>query len=209
MKHPHFGRSRGRRADISAWNLAEQGERLTAFPPFGPPGLGPPPGFGPRGMGGPPWGRGGGRRGRARGDIRTAILALLAEQPRHGYDIIREVELRSNGLWKPSAGSIYPTLQALEDQGLIVFSSVEGRKTASLTSEGEEWVTENSGEVAKVFSSNSDSHQVLALRDEVFALMEAARHVGSQLTDEAQTRAAAEIIADARKGLYRLLADQA
>src|SRR5690349_11374036 len=60
----------------------------------------------------------GGRRAR-RGDVRTAILALLNEKPAHGYDLIRELEERSNGMWQPSPGSMYPTLQMLEDQGLL------------------------------------------------------------------------------------------
>src|SRR5690606_3331929 len=55
----------------------------------------------------------------SRGDVRAAVLALLAEEPMHGYQIIREIEERSNGSWKPSAGSVYPTLQLLADEGLI------------------------------------------------------------------------------------------
>ena len=89
--------------------------------PFGPGGGGP---FGP----GPGGGWGGGRRGRGggrgwgrarRGDIRSAILALLAERPMHGYEIIGELSERTDGLWRPSPGSIYPTLQLLEDEGLV------------------------------------------------------------------------------------------
>ena len=85
-------------------------------PPFGP-GFGP----GPRGFG-PfpgPRGRRGGRR-TSRGDIRLAVLALVAEQPRHGYEIIQEIAERSGGSWKPSPGSVYPTIQQLEDEGLVV-----------------------------------------------------------------------------------------
>src|SRR4051794_24787319 len=87
---------------------------------FGP-GFGP--GFGPRGGRGRGHGPGrrghGGRRSR-RGDVRAAILALLAEQPRHGYEIIREIGERSGGFWRPSPGSVYPTLQLLADEGLVV-----------------------------------------------------------------------------------------
>ena len=82
---------------------------------FGPGGFGP--GFGPGQRGGR---RGGhSRRGR-RGDVRAAILVLLAERPMHGYEIIQEVAERSQDLWKPSPGSVYPTLQLLVDEGLIV-----------------------------------------------------------------------------------------
>lgn len=70
-----------------------------------------------------------------RGDVRAAVLALLSEGPMHGYQIIREIEKRTDGRWKPSAGSVYPTLQMLADEGLVT-SQMEGdRKTYSLTDE--------------------------------------------------------------------------
>ena len=71
-----------------------------------------------------------------RGDVRAAVLALLAEQPMHGYQIIREIEERSGGSWKPSAGSVYPTLQLLADEGLISAEESNGRKTYALTEAG-------------------------------------------------------------------------
>ena len=73
-----------------------------------------------------------------RGDVRAAVLALLAEQPMHGYQIIREIEERSGGAWKPSPGSVYPTLQLLVDEGLISAEESNGRKTYSLTEEGQQ-----------------------------------------------------------------------
>lgn len=79
--------------------------------------------------------RGPGRR-MARGDVRSAVLALLAEQPMHGYQIITEIAQRSDGAWKPSAGSVYPTLQQLADEGLVVATESEGRKTYTLTDAG-------------------------------------------------------------------------
>src|SRR5436305_9890415 len=101
---------------------------------FGPGGFGPGFGAGPRG------GRRGahGRRGR-RGDVRAAILVLLAERPMHGYEIIQEVAERSQDLWKPSPGSVYPTLQLLVDEGLIVGTETEGsKKLFALTDTGRE-----------------------------------------------------------------------
>ena len=78
-----------------------------------------------------------GRGGRAgRGDIRAAILALLAEQPMHGYQIMRELTERSGGVWQPSPGSVYPTLQQLADEGLVTSEDVDGRRVYTLTDEG-------------------------------------------------------------------------
>ena len=77
----------------------------------------------------------GGRRAR-RGDIRAAILALLADRPMHGYEMIKELEERTGGVWSPSAGSIYPTLQLLEDEGLIRGTEQAGKRRFELTAEG-------------------------------------------------------------------------
>ena len=73
-----------------------------------------------------------------RGDVRSAILRLLQEAPMHGYQIIHEIQSRSHGAWKPSPGSIYPTLQLLADEGLIVSQEADGRRTYSLTDAGRE-----------------------------------------------------------------------
>ena len=80
--------------------------------------------------------RPGGSTRMARGDVRAAVLSLLAEEPMHGYQIIREIEDRSGGTWKPSAGSVYPTLQLLADEGLVAAEEQNGRKTYSLTEAG-------------------------------------------------------------------------
>ncbi len=90
-------------------------------------------GGGPRRRAAGPRGRG--RRAR-RGDIRTAALLLLAEEPRNGYQIMQEVQERSGGMWSPSPGSVYPALQQLEDEGLIRTEESEGRKLFAITDEG-------------------------------------------------------------------------
>ena len=100
---------------------------------FGPGGPVRRPGFGPRGP------RGRGRKAR-RGDIRTAALLLLAEEPRNGYQIMQEVEERSDGAWNPSPGSVYPALAQLEDEGLIRTEEREGRKLYAITDAGREAV---------------------------------------------------------------------
>jgi len=98
-------------------------------------GGGPGFGFGPGGRRGG-WRRGGPNRGK-RGDVRAAILTLLAERPMHGYEMIQQIAERSNGLWKPSPGSVYPTLQLLDDEGLITASETAGsKKLFELTEEG-------------------------------------------------------------------------
>lgn len=77
-----------------------------------------------------------------RGDVRTAVLTLLAEHPMHGYQIIQEIEQRSGGSWKPSAGSVYPTLQLLVDEGLVSANEADGRRTYSLTEAGRDAAAE-------------------------------------------------------------------
>ena len=79
-------------------------------------------------------GRGGGRA--RRGDVRTALLTLLAEEPRNGYQLMQEIERRSEGVWRPSPGSVYPALQQLEDEGLVRAEETDGRKLFHLTDEG-------------------------------------------------------------------------
>src|SRR4029079_10518170 len=82
-------------------------------------------------------GRGRGGGGRKRGDVRAAILKLLVERPMHGYEMIQQIAERSNGLWKPSPGSVSPTLQLLDDEGLITASGTEGsKKLFELTEQG-------------------------------------------------------------------------
>jgi DNA-binding PadR family transcriptional regulator len=73
-----------------------------------------------------------------KGDVRSAILRLLAEEPLHGYEIIRRIEQNTDGAWKPSAGSVYPTLQLLADEGLVTAQTANDRKVYALTEEGRE-----------------------------------------------------------------------
>src|ERR1700710_1582130 len=97
---------------------------------------------------GPRYGRGrGGPRAR-RGDVRAAALALLAERPMHGYEMIKEIEGRTSGAWTPSAGSIYPTLQMLEDEGLISGQEIDGKRRFTLTDTGTAEQKSRAGEEA-------------------------------------------------------------
>ncbi|HEY0636799.1 MAG TPA: PadR family transcriptional regulator [Pseudonocardiaceae bacterium] len=233
---PHGGQGHGSRG---AWGFGEHGVRGErpgrgrrgrpgfGFGPDGPP-FPPPPPFGPPGgphFGGPGWagpdgpwnhlrqwmGYGGSRGPRARkGDVRAAALALLAEQPLNGYQIIQEIKQRSDGLWKPSSGSVYPALQQLEDEGLIVAGEHEGRRAFSLTDAGRAYVAENPEELAAPFEAvsadTSAMDAMLELRTTVGRTMGAFMQV-CQAGDERQRQRALRVMEDARKALYRILAE--
>ncbi|MCW4353203.1 PadR family transcriptional regulator [Hoyosella sp. YIM 151337] len=147
-----------------------------------------------------------------RGDVRAAVLLLLAESPMHGYQLIQEIEERSGGEWKPSPGSIYPTLSALEDEGLLVIERVEGRKTARLTDAGTEHVTSQHDKLGDPFAAVAGgadgATQARDLRELARLLHAAARQVAAVGTADQYTEAA-RILTEARKALYRLLAEDA
>jgi DNA-binding PadR family transcriptional regulator len=189
---------------------AERAQRRDGFggPPWAPGGFGGP-GFGGPGFGGPGFGRGHHGRGRGRrtkrGNVRAAILALLAERPMHGYEMIQEIEARTEGVWRPSPGSVYPTLQLLEDESLVTSEEQGGKRLFKLTETGRAeaelqtvapWdeVTEEAGENA------------LHAREAIGQLIMALRQVMMAGTEEQKTKAL-EIITDARKRLYGVLAD--
>jgi DNA-binding PadR family transcriptional regulator len=171
------------------------------------------PGFGPAfGPGGPPRGfpGRGGRRGRRtpRGDVRSAVLALVAEQPRHGYEIIQEIGERTGGVWRPSPGSIYPTVSQLEDEGLVRTEKVEGRRVIHLTEAGTRHVEEHRAELDAVWTTASSDvdDDAAALWEQLAQLHAAAHQVMSAGTPE-QITAAGAALAEARKTIYRLLAE--
>ncbi len=159
------------------------------------------------GFGGP--GGGGGRKAR-RGDIRTAALLLLAEEPRNGYQIMQEVEERSEGAWRPSPGSVYPALQQLEDEGLIRSEEVDGRKLFRLTDEGLARVKERDPEQPAPWEQMSGERGTQerdlgkVMREVAFAFMQVMR-AGT----EEQQEQARKVLAIARRELYRILADGA
>jgi DNA-binding PadR family transcriptional regulator len=149
--------------------------------------------------------RGGGPRAR-RGDVRAAALALLRERPMHGYEMIQELQARSGGVWRPSAGSIYPTLQLLEDEGMVTAEEVEGRKVYSLTDAGQEAAPDRT-EGGRPWEQGDEDSPRFEARKELFKLMGAAKQV-ARADDEEQLKQAAEILRDARRKLYGLLAEE-
>ncbi len=161
-------------------------------------------GFGPGGGRGP---RGRGRKAR-RGDIRTAALLLLAEEPRNGYQIMQEVEERSDGVWRPSPGSAYPALAQLEDEGLIRSEEIDGRKLFQLTEAGREYVNERGQDKPAPWEQMSGD-----VSDQAHELGRLIREVASAFTQvvktgsEAQMGEARKVLTRTRKDLYRILAD--
>ncbi|WP_396657938.1 PadR family transcriptional regulator [Microbacterium sp.] len=142
----------------------------------------------------------------ARGDVRAAVLALLAERPMHGYQIISEIEQRSGGAWKPSAGSVYPTLQLLADEGLIEAEEAGGRKTYSLTEAGRAEAEASADRSAPWEASRPREHSHTALPKAGIELAQAAAQVGRSGTPE-QIADAVAVLEDARRKLYAILAE--
>ena len=188
-----------------------------------PGGPGAPDGWGP-GFRRPPFGRGGPRfagfgglfgQGPARGprmrrgDVRAAILALLKEEQRNGYQIIQEIERRSEGLWRPSAGAVYPALQQLEDEGLIEPTQGGGRRELRLTDAGRAYADAHPEELAAPWASVADSVDEDARSlFEIMSAVGAATIQVSQAGSETQVARARKLLADTRKGLYRILAEE-
>ena len=158
--------------------------------------------FGP-GFGGPGFGPG---RRAGRGDMRAAILTLLAEEPMHGYQIIQVISERSGGNWTPSPGSVYPTLQQLEDEGLIEPAASEtGRRVFALTDAGRE-ARQAESAPAPWEAVDSADDDLIELRNLVQQVVAATRQV-AQAGTAAQIRGTQEVLRAARKGIYRLLAE--
>lgn len=153
-------------------------------------------GFGPRGP-----------RRAGKGDIRSVILSLLAEEPSNGYGLIKAIAERTNGAWRPSPGSVYPTLQQLVDEELIV-SNGEGRKTEfELTDAGRSYVAEHADEFAKAWDATPGrSESAVQFVKSVGKLMGVVGQFTHSATDE-QRKAAIEKIDEARRALYLILAD--
>jgi DNA-binding PadR family transcriptional regulator len=150
----------------------------------------------------------GGSRAR-RGDVRAAILALLAEQPRNGYQIMQELEKRSRGLWRPSPGSVYPALQQLQDEGLIRDEPEGGSRTYHLTDAGREYVNAHPDEVSAPWEEASEEDEASdrelfgTVRDMALALWQISRIGTARQRAEAR-----KVLEETRRTLYRILANE-
>jgi DNA-binding PadR family transcriptional regulator len=185
----YMGRGRPRRDRI------DELERMVAIGQFAR-GTGP-------GPGGP---FGGGRGRKRRGDVRVALLLLLAEEPRNGYQLMQEIEERSRGHWRPSPGSVYPTLQQLEDEGLIRPIDADGTKLFELTDAGRQHVSD-SGHTPP-WDADDDSEDVSDMKHEIKQLHIAAMMV-LRAGNEEQIALAAKVLARARRSIYGILAEDA
>ena len=148
-------------------------------------------------------GRGRGRRG----DVRFAILALLNERPMHGYEMMQELDNRTQGLWKPSPGSLYPALQLLEDQGLVRSETTDGRRQYTLTDEGRAELSSRPRASAPWESMVHDADQGdMALRAALHHVAVAVHQVAEAGTPEQKERADA-LLKELRRQMYLLLAE--
>src|SRR6266568_4600007 len=222
-RHRHRGkRARGRFAVPAGFEQGAEDAGFRDGPGFHHhPGFGGGPDFGPPFPGMPefqgrpspfgPGSRGYGRRGgRAkRGDVRAAALALLASEPLNGYQIIQQISERSGGLWRPSPGSVYPALAQLEDENLITLQAGAGERRAyALTEAGRTYVSEHAGELRAPWSAMSgDAASAAAdMRSLVRQVHVAAFQVLSAGT-ETQLAQARKVLAQTRRSLYRILAE--
>ncbi len=141
-----------------------------------------------------------------RGDIKYILLALLAEQPRHGYELIKELEARYGGFWKPSPGSVYPTLQLLEEGGYLTSEQIEGRRIYTLTESGRQLLAEQGDRLPWIERGNRPEQLVelkKAIADVGAAVMQVARSGNSDKVNRAR-----EILNRVKREIYSILAEE-
>ncbi len=158
--------------------------------------------------GGPRGGRGRGRRAR-RGDVRLALLLLLAEEQRNGYGLMQELEARTDGAWRPSPGSVYPALAQLADEGLVRAEGDDGRSTYVLTDAGRAHLAERPEGAPAPWEAmgpqaGSPEHELRAAVAQLAAAVMQAAQAGTP----AQVARITEQLAEARRAVYRVLAEE-
>ena len=202
------------------WGGPGRGRGRHGGPGFGPGGPGMPPPWlaGLFGMGRPEPSRGPRVR---RGDVRSAILDVLRdanqrEESPNGYQVIQAITDRSGGVWKPSPGSVYPTVQQLQDEDLVEIDETRGRRAMRLTAAGATWCEEHADELAAVWEPFDRSREKAQagpadqghadLKAEIGQVMGAVWQIVTAGSD-AQRRAAVDVLVEARRSLYGILAD--
>ncbi|WP_210504503.1 PadR family transcriptional regulator [Nocardioides xinjiangensis] len=154
-----------------------------------------------------------------RGDVRTAIVDVLhrarkADEPINGYQVIQEIAELSNGEWRPSPGSVYPTIQQLQDEGLVESDDARGRRTIRLTDAGAAWAEDNAADLAAVWAPFARTEQAVAdqpsghadIKSEIGQVVSAVWQLVTQGSEQ-QRRAALDVLVDTRSRLYGILAD--
>jgi DNA-binding PadR family transcriptional regulator len=143
-----------------------------------------------------------------RGDIRTAALLLLAEEPRNGYQIMQEVEERSGGVWRPSPGSVYPVLQQLEDEGLVRSQESDGQRLIELTEAGRAALAERKADAPAPWEEMAAAagEHALELGSLVHQIALATMQVG-EVGTETQIAEARNLLGGCRRSLYKILAE--
>jgi len=150
-----------------------------------------------------------------RGDVRSAILDVLREaegtdETVNGYQVIQQISERSDGAWRPSPGSVYPTIQQLQDEGLVETEDGRGRKTLTLSDEGRQYVAEHADELAQVWRpferQANDESSFSGLKPEIGQVMGAVWQIVTS-GSESQQRAAIDVLVETRRKLYGILAD--
>jgi len=143
-----------------------------------------------------------------RGNVRAAILLLLEEEPRNGYQVMQEIEQRSEGAWRPSPGSVYPAFQLLSDEGLIHGVEREGGNVFELTDAGHKYLDENRERLGLPWQQAGESvpkgvRELMQLAVQVMIATKQVTHAGT----DSQRDEAAKILAETRRSLYRILAE--
>jgi DNA-binding PadR family transcriptional regulator len=152
-----------------------------------------------------------------RGDVRSAILDVLRtaeenEEAVNGYQVIQQISERSDGAWRPSPGSVYPTIQQLEDEGLVESDDERGRRALTLSEAGRQYVAEHADELAAVWrpfdrtAGEAEATSFSGLKPEIGQVMGAVWQIVTS-GSEAQQRAAIEVLVETRRKLYGILAD--
>jgi DNA-binding PadR family transcriptional regulator len=150
-----------------------------------------------------------------RGDVRSAILDVLREaegsgEQVNGYQVIQQISERSGGAWRPSPGSVYPTIQQLQDEGLVETEDGRGRKSLTLSDEGRQYVAEHADELAQVWRpferQATDESSFSGLKPEIGQVMGAVWQIVTS-GSESQQRAAIDVLVETRRKLYGILAD--
>ncbi|WP_432840340.1 PadR family transcriptional regulator [Dactylosporangium sp. CA-092794] len=147
------------------------------------------------------------RRRTNRGDIRSAVLTLLAEQPLNGYQLIQRITERSNGGWKPSPGGVYPALQLLEEEGIVRTEETLGRKTYQLSEQGEVYVNDNWDALAAVWADTTPApdERLVEIGTLCEHVLTAVRHA-LDAADDARIAQVRQLLLDTRRSLYQMLA---